>query len=317
MTYDILRSQLNPLTFPLLNAKTSEIVFSNALSFLQDPRHSFEQKDEIFFRMSLYFPLHLDNSNNLIDFEEYFVNNSDFLIINLLKNKDTVYFISENEAICLFKNYQFHQPVLFLFDSSLYQSTKVLLKDQSSISLWDWLFKQTQGVFFTGKLKQFESKNCIYRFLYNNFYFNNDPIDKMLMLLSVMDIIINNQLVNSDDNNQDLYSLCQLYFNEGYSYFPHLNDNFIINKYTISEKQEIIYSEFLSLIYYDFNNLFQTNSFLITPELAQHILKINIKPDSHSVLLKNHLISYREKMSLSKIIYNDSSLTYNKQQKRI
>lgn len=317
MTYDILRSQLNPLTFPLLNAKTSEIVFRNALSFLQDSMHSYEQKNEIFFRMSLYFPLYLDNSNNLINFKEYFVNNSDFLIINLLKNKDKAYFISENEAIFLFNNYQFHQPVLSLFDSSLYQSTQVLLKNQSSISLWDWLFKQTQGVFFTGKLKQSESKDCLYRFIYNNFYFNNDPIDKMLMLLSVMDIIIKNQLVNNNDNYNDLYSLCQLYFNEGYGYFSHLNDNFIINKYTIPEKQQIIYSEFLSLIYYDFNNLFQANSFLITPELAQHILKINIKPDLHSDLLQNHLISYREKILLSKIISNESSLTYKKQQKRI
>lgn len=317
MTYDSLKSQLNPLTFPLLNAEISEAVFSDALSFLQDKKHSYEQKNAIFFCMSLYFPFYLDSKNNLSNFQQYFIKSSDFLIINLLKNKDKIYFISEDEATCLLNNYQFNQPVLSLFDSSLYQSTQILLRNQSSISLWDWLFKQTQGVFFTGKLDQPESKNCLYRFLYNNFYFNNDPVDKMLMLLSVMDIILNNQLVNNNDNYHDLYSLCQLYFNEGYGYFPHLNDNFTINKYTTSEKQKIIYSDFLSLIHYDFNNLFQNKSFSITQELAQHILKINIKPDLHSSLLKNHLISYREKMSLSKIIYNDSSLTYNKQQKRI
>lgn len=310
MTYETLKSQLNPLTFPLLNQGQSKIVFNHSIDFLNNKKTSFSDKKEIFRLISAYIPEHCNDDNFLINYCEYFKEDSDFLVINMLKKQNHTYFISEDLASLLFDNYQYKNPVLFLIDSSKYSSVKVLLNSSSSLSLWDWLFEKTKGTFFTGSFNNIEQKECIYRFLYNNFYFNNDVTDKMLIMLSVIDILFSNHLVHFNDD--DLYTLCKLYFNEGYGYFPHLNDNFIINKYTISDKQKIIYSEFLSLLLNDFYGFFKSKDTLLTDNLLNHIILLNDNFLMHPSDIKFHIHTHLEKSLINKQVRINKSNSCSK-----
>lgn len=301
---------MNPLTFPLKEKVDASLTIDEAKCFLDNDNNPLSERKEVFDLFSSYMVSFYSDINFILNYTELFENSSDFIFVNLLKSKKKDFIIQEETVNSLFHHINFKAPYLHVFNADQFSHINILKKDNSFVSLWDWIFEKTNGLFFTSKMDSEESKYIIYRSLYNNFYYNQDEIDKNLFFISILEILYKNSLFDKTDSN--LETIGNLYFEKNYAYYSHLNDNYINNPYAMKTNNSIIYSEMFCLNYHDFYSIFQKSCFKLTSDFAKHIFMLNNDIEKHSPFLKNQL----ERRSILKKF--DSIMdTNNRYKKRI